>query len=359
MNMERKRLESILDNFPKLKIAVAGDFFLDKWLEIDRSLDELSLETNLTAYQVVAKRCYAGAAGTVLSNLAALEVGKLFALGFLGDDGEGFEMLRILQGLGVNTDRLFLSNEVMTPTYTKPVFRRENGIEETHRLDHRNIRPTPAGLEQRLIDSLWEIAPQVDALIALDQLTSEGYGVLTPRVRQELARLGERYPQLILYADSRAFIRHFQNMIIKCNNIEAIKLFHAGAEQSILEKALDMEEVKNCLLELASRSSRQVFISCGAKGVMVLDGKGQPVLVPAIPLHPGIKIDIVGAGDACSSGIVSSLCSGGSSEEAAFVGNLAAANTIQVIGTTGTATRKQVLDLYDEYSNIFTEAQAP
>ena len=85
--MERQRLELILDGFPKLRIAVVGDFFLDKWLEIDRSLDELSLETKLTAYQVVAKRCYAGASGTVLSNLAALEVGELYALGFVGDDG--------------------------------------------------------------------------------------------------------------------------------------------------------------------------------------------------------------------------------------------------------------------------------
>ena len=126
--MERQRLKAILDKFPRLRIAVVGDFFLDKWLEIDRNLDEASLETGLTAYQVVVKRCYAGAAGTVLSNLAALEVGKLYALGFLGDDGEAYEMLRILQGLGVNTDSLFKSDKVMTPTYTKPVFQLQSGI---------------------------------------------------------------------------------------------------------------------------------------------------------------------------------------------------------------------------------------
>jgi bifunctional ADP-heptose synthase (sugar kinase/adenylyltransferase) len=78
--MERQRLIEILDRFSGLRIAVVGDFFLDKWLEIDRSLDELSVETGLTAYQVVAKRCYAGAAGTVLSNLSALEAGTLYAL---------------------------------------------------------------------------------------------------------------------------------------------------------------------------------------------------------------------------------------------------------------------------------------
>ncbi|MDR1307494.1 MAG: PfkB family carbohydrate kinase [Treponema sp.] len=343
--MERRRLEELLNRFSGLRIAVAGDFFLDKWLEIDRGLDETSVETGLTAYQVTAKRCYAGAAGTVLSNLAALEAGKLYALGFVGDDGEGFEMLRILKELGVDTASLAVSDKVMTPTYTKPVFRRENGLEETHRLDHKNTAPTPRDLEDGVIDAIWAAVPEVDALIVLDQLASEDRGVITARVRNELAKAGEQYPGLILYADSRAFIGHFRNMIVKCNNIEAVNLLYPGAAP---ETAADLERVEKCLPDLARRTGRTAFISCGSKGVMVLE-RGKPVLVPAVPLAPDTRIDIVGAGDACSSGIVSALCCGATPEEAAFVGNLAAAVTIQVIGTTGTAARSQILALYDEY----------
>ena len=346
--MERQRLEQILDCFPKLRIAVVGDFFLDKWLEIDRGLDELSLETGLTAYQVVKKRCYAGAAGTVLSNLAALETGQLYAIGFLGDDGEGYETLRILNGLGVNTSSVFTSSGVMTPVYTKPVFRCGNGLEETHRLDHKNIHPTPADLEQKIIDAVWKIIPEVDAVIALDQLTSEGNGVLTPKVRQELAKIGSQYPELVLYADSRAFIRHFHNMIIKCNNIEAFRLFQPDAKD-IHEKAANLDEVEKCVINLAAIIGRPVFITCGSKGVMVKNREGRPVLVPGVSLPPETEIDIVGAGDACSSGIVTALCAGATAEEAAFIGNLVAANTIQVIGTTGSATRQQVLDIYDKH----------
>jgi sugar/nucleoside kinase (ribokinase family) len=44
------------------------------------------------------------------------------------------------------------------------------------------------------------------------------------------------------------------------------------------------------------------------------------------------------------SGIVAALCCGASHVEAAQVGNLVASITIQQIGTTGTATRAQVLD---------------
>ena len=339
--MEQKRLEDILNNFPNLKIAVAGDFFLDKWLEIDRSLDELSVETGLTAYQVIAKRLYAGVAGTILSNLASLEIGTLYAIGFLGDDGEGFEMQRILRNMGIITDHLPLYKEIMTPTYTKPVFIAKDGIEETNRLDHKNIKPTPKNIEKKIIESLYEVAGKVDAIIVSDQLTCEGYGAITCGVREALADIGEKYQNLVLYADSRAFIDKFRNMIIKCNNLEAVRLFYPGEETTA-----GQDRIGECLQKLSVNSGRQVFISCGSKGVMTRDIAGQPVLIPARVLPAETKIDIVGAGDACTSGIVSALCCGATNEEAAFIGNLVSAITIQVIGTTGTATRAEVLASY-------------
>jgi len=345
--MERKRLKELLDKFPALRIAVVGDYFLDKWLEIDRSLDEPSLETGLTAYQVVAKRCYAGAAGTVVSNLAALETGKLFALGFLGNDGEGFELIRHLKKMNVNTDLLITSDSVMTPTYTKPVFLKSDGIEETNRLDHKNTKPTPAELERKIIDAVWKIAPDVDAIIALDQLCYEGYGVVTPRLREELAKISDKYPELVIYADSRAFISRFKNITIKCNDIEAAKLFGSGKQSGSGSPPPD--EVKKCLLRLSDVTGHPVFITCGSKGVMVMDDRGKPTLVSTIKLPPGTKIDTVGAGDSCTSGIVTALCAGASPMEAAFIGNLVAGCTIQIIGTTGTASRGDLLALYERY----------
>ena len=68
--------------------------------------------------------------------------------------------------------------------------------------------------------------------------------------------------------------------------------------------------------------------------------------VPGIRVHR--PIDVVGAGDSVMAGIVSSLCCGASPTEAALVGNLVASITIQQIGTTGTATREQVLKRYKE-----------
>ncbi|MFN3422943.1 MAG: carbohydrate kinase, partial [Armatimonadota bacterium] len=70
--VNEQRLKGLLDNFTEVKIALVGDFFLDKYLDCDRSLSEVSLETGLEAFQVIRVRCYPGAAGTVANNLKAL-----------------------------------------------------------------------------------------------------------------------------------------------------------------------------------------------------------------------------------------------------------------------------------------------
>src|ERR671931_496558 len=99
--LSEARLEQILGQIPRLTVAVVGDLFLDRYLDIDAGLTEPSLETGLDAYQVVRVRPCPGAAGTVINNLAALGVGQVLPVAVIGDDGEGYELRRALAGLGV------------------------------------------------------------------------------------------------------------------------------------------------------------------------------------------------------------------------------------------------------------------
>ena len=63
--MTPQRLEELIARFPSRRIAVMGDFFLDKYLDVDPALAEPSVETGKTAHQVVSVRATPGAAGTV------------------------------------------------------------------------------------------------------------------------------------------------------------------------------------------------------------------------------------------------------------------------------------------------------
>src|SRR5882757_3869577 len=94
--MNAQRFSEITGRYPRLRIGVVGDFFLDRYLEIDPARGETSIETGLPVYNVVRVRAQAGAAGTVLNNLVALGIGTLHVIGFCGEDGEGYELRRAL-----------------------------------------------------------------------------------------------------------------------------------------------------------------------------------------------------------------------------------------------------------------------
>src|SRR5213080_283160 len=93
-------LETILARIPRLTLGVLGDLFLDRYLDIDATLTEPSIETGLDAYQVVRVRSYPGAAGTVINNLVALGVKDVELITVVGDDGEWCELGQALDGLG-------------------------------------------------------------------------------------------------------------------------------------------------------------------------------------------------------------------------------------------------------------------
>src|SRR5881628_2544404 len=138
LSLSYERLDYILSRIPDLRIAVIGDFFLDKYLVTDPALSELSVETGLEARQVVEIRRSPGAAGTVTNNLAALGVGGIEALGVIGEGGEGYDLERELRITGVDTTALIRSPRRCTPTYTKPMVAEQAGERELERLDIKN-----------------------------------------------------------------------------------------------------------------------------------------------------------------------------------------------------------------------------
>ena len=100
--MTFESIKELMSRASGAKITVVGDFCLDKYLYIDPALDEPSLETGKTAYQVVGKGIYPGGAGTVTNNLRGLSA-QVMCVGVIGEDGEGYELLNALEKIGADT----------------------------------------------------------------------------------------------------------------------------------------------------------------------------------------------------------------------------------------------------------------
>jgi len=337
-DMNLARLDELLNQFPHIRVLVVGDFFLDKYLLIDRQLSEVSLETGLEAYQVVGIRYSPGAAGTVTSNLRALGV-KVTALGVIGDDGQGYELKRGLVQRGVDIAPLIERADRFTPTYTKPLVRESDGREhEIERLDIKNRSPLPAEVEDLIVDRLRALVPQVDGVIVADQVPEANCGVITDRVRAEIGELALRYPGVVFAADSRARIGLFQHVIVKPNAREAILAVRPDWSGEV-----NLELTRESGDKLFRRNRKPVFLTIGDQGILLFTEAGCEH-IPAVPVSG--EIDVVGAGDSVMAGIVSALCSGAQPGEAALLGNLVASITIQQIGTTGTATPAQVRERF-------------
>lgn len=338
-----ERLGDLLGRFGSLRVAVLGDYFLDKYYEVDPALAEPSLETGLTAHQVVGARHAPGAAGTVVNNLAALGAGRLVAVGFTGDDGEGYELRKDLAALGVDLTHLHRDPSRCTPLYLKPRDSGRPGLAGEHsRYDVKNRVPASPDLEAAILGSLRAVLPAVDALVVMDQVEDEGLGAVTAAVIRALADLLPRFPRVVAWADSRRRIRAYRNLILKMNQFEL-----AGVHDPEPGSEIPDDRITAALAETEAQAGAGVFATVGEKGVWV--GGTRPVRVPAVLVPP--PVDPTGAGDSFTAGAVLSLASGASPVEAALVGNLVASITVRQLSTTGTARPEELsgaLELWKE-----------
>lgn len=328
--MNADRFQQITSEYAKLRVAVVGDFCLDRYLEIDPSREETSIETGLPVHNVVNVRAQPGGAGTVLNNLSALGVGEIYPVGFCGDDGEGLELSRALFARpGVKPDYFFKTDQRRTFTYCKPLIVTPGSPPvELSRLDTKNWTPTPSDLEGDIINAIEKLHERVDAFILLDQTPIAETGVITRHVLAKIHRIQARLPQLLIIADSRHRLKNFPRCSFKVNRAEFCQLME-------IPDTVSIDELRSRAEILAKSEARKVFVTLAGDGILGAFADGQSSHLPALPLRG--SIDIVGAGDAVTANLATALAADASLKESLEIANAAASVVIHQLGTTGTA----------------------
>jgi len=333
--MNPERLHEIAARAAGLRLAVVGDFCLDRYFEIDPSRREISIETGLPVHNVVNVRAQPGAAGTILNNLVALGVGEIFPVGFCGEDGEGYELLRALRGLrGVNSRHFLQTPQRRTFTYGKPLLLEPGQPpRELSRLDAKNWTPTPPEVTAILAHSLAALRSQVDAIILMDQVDVPETGVITAGL---LAQLADDAGDRPIVADSRRGLRGFPPVIFKMNATELSALTGLPPDSSI-------EEIHRAAAGLAARNGRPVFVTMAERGLLGALPDGCVEQVPARPVRGAI--DVVGAGDSVTANLTTALAAGATLREALELAALASSIVIHQLGTSGAASFAQIAGL--------------
>ncbi|HWH70805.1 MAG TPA: PfkB family carbohydrate kinase, partial [Candidatus Sulfotelmatobacter sp.] len=262
--------------------------------------------------------------------LVALGVGQVFPVGFCGDDGEGFELLRALKAKpGLRLDHFVQTAERRTFTYCKPlVLEPGRPPRELNRLDSKNWSPTPETVQRQLIAAVESLAESVDALILMDQVEVAETGVVTRQLLEAIRGISLRNPKLLILADSRRSLRGYPPVGLKMNARELALLTERPATASL-------EEIRGQALALARLQQRPVFVTLSERGIIGATASGLAEHVPAFPVRG--EIDVVGAGDAVTANLTAALAAGASLRETLELSMAAASVVLHQLGTTGTA----------------------
>lgn len=311
---------------------MVGDVALDRYLHIDPSLVETSIETGRVVRNVVSARSQGGAAGNVLANLAALRPASLTLVGCCGDDGEGYELRRSLEAAGADLEHFLTVDGRMTFTYVKPMLMHpDRPPEELDRLDLRPREAAPRELQERIIEHMRAAVEKADVIVAMDQAPEPECSLLSRRVKDALAELARAHPSKVFLADSRSDVRDFRDVRVKVNESELRACLGAGASTDVSDLAVG----------LSREIGRDVFVTLGERGILAVS-KGKAALAPGLAVEA--PIDIVGAGDTALANLAMALGAGASPIEAARIANAAASVVVGKIGTTGTAAINEIAD---------------
>ncbi len=327
--MNAERFHEITARYPRLRLVVLGDFCLDRYLEIDPSKTETSIETGLEVFNVANVRSQPGAAGTILNNLAALGVGHLYPIGLCGEDGEGFELLGALRTLpGVRLDYFQQTRERRTFTYCKPiVFESGKPPRELNRLDSKNWTPTSSQVSRLIIEAFESIASTADVIVIMDQVDLPETGVITRAVLGSLGQHAAAHPAKFLIADCRRGLKGYPPVCFKMNDLELAALRGAPLQS--------LDEICEAASSLAKTQQRPVFITLAERGIIGAGPDGEVHHVEARPVRG--EIDVVGAGDAVTANLAAALAAGATLRESLELAMAAASIVIHQLGTTGTA----------------------
>ncbi len=323
-------LESLLSAMPQARLAVFGDFCLDAYWLIDPEESELSLETQLPVRRIRRQRYSLGGAGNIVANLAALGVGRVEAVGLIGDDLFGREMLAILQRLNVDCGGILsCQRDFQTMVFGKPCL----GEVEQNRIDFGGFNVLAAETADALTDQLDRAAGRSSVVILNQQVPG---GVSAPEMIQKINAVVAARPDCKFIADSRHRAWLYRGCSLKLNAHEAAGLL---GQPRPLDQRIPAEQAQAFASQLAERTNQAVLITRGEDGLIVADGR-QLHEIPAIGVSG--PTDPVGAGDTAVATFAAALACGADLLAAARLAALAASVTVRKLQTTGTASPQEI-----------------
>jgi len=349
MKTDNRKLARIVTALRGRRIAVAGDFMLDRY--VWGTASRLSPEAPVPVVDFISDSQAVGGAGNVAANLAALGA-TVLPFGVVGQDEPGRAIRQLLVAAGMTTKGLVADTSRITTVKTRIVARPQQIV----RVDHERREPLSHSLEESLIRKIKLALGRLDALVISDYDKGVVTDALADRVLTECHRRG--VPVLVKPKTSRLFVYRGAT-VITCNAKEA---------GFFVTRQLDTDEA----VEQAGRAMlahfgcSAVVITRGGDGMSVFEDTAQRGFhVPATSrevsyervgqtrtdhaFHGRQVFDVTGAGDTVLSVLALAVAARAPVRDAAVLANVGAGVVVGKLGTS-TITPGELLAAVRDFS---------
>src|ERR1043166_3020367 len=309
-------------------VVVYGDVMLDEfvWGDVTR----ISPEAPVPVVDIQRESVHLGGAANVLANLRSLGA-RAAVVGVVGNDRAGERVRAELREAGALDPEENLITDVSRPTTS-----RTRIIAHSHtvvRADRESRAPLDGPVEERVVAALKKLLRAADALVVSDY----DKGAITPAAPDEVLPLAEVAGVPVLIDPKfRNFDSYRPATLVTPNHYEARRL-------SNTEDHPDEARARAARPIRAPLGCRSVLITRRERGMMLLEGEGEPTYVPTAARE---VYDGTGAGDTVIATLAASLAAGASLVEAAMLANHAAGVVVGKVGT-ATASPEELLSSFD------------
>lgn len=355
------RLQDLLERFAELNVILVGDFILNQQIVVDCQRVETIADTDKQAHQVVESRYSLGGAGAVANILHSLGVPSVRLFGAVGSDGNGWQMLKLLQAIGCDLNDLNVAPTWLTPTSILHVD--SQGADDSRLAVNQPSQRFDIRMRQALSDThlanastrLARAIPNCDLVIVMDQFPEENSGYFSQNFRGFLSEQADTYRQQVFCVDSRYFAGQYTHMnsIINASDLLANSVGDGAKsnpakstekpKQANAKTSVHVyEELQGAAIKLRRQLLKPVLVSLGEKGILTCDGATS--VIPPLTLSP--PIDRMGANECITAVAAASIATGASAIEAAQVAILASNLVVHQFATPGKVSKVDLIQRF-------------
>lgn len=291
------------------KVLLLGDLMLDHYTF--GTVERISPEAPVPILHVKREEFKPGGAGNALLNLKALGL-HVFAMGMVGDDETGKQIIRSLQSQSIDTSGIVVDPYYQTTRKNRLIASQQQIV----RVDYETITPLSYEVEAQLWQKIPIMLQQVDTVAISDY----GKGFLSHSfLRKFLLLCKEHELPVIVDPKGKDFFKYQGVTILKPNYAEAL---HASG----LSSSANLDEIAKAVLNLSQ--AQHLLITLSEKGASLFTKNSRidfPASVRAVK-------DVTGAGDTVLAVMTLAIAANLSLETGVELANLAAGLAVEHVG---------------------------